>query len=135
MRGFLITMDAAVGVMFMFVIAALVSGQTFQPSAPAQVYLKQVTLDTLSVLRGSGALDEAIGGNSTQALLIMQASGGQTCMQISISDSSGSAVATLAKAGCGNAGSGLQTAAMPFVHQGEPYMVEAEAWTKEGGGG
>jgi hypothetical protein len=132
MRGFVITFDAAVAVLFIFVAAAFLFSQSFEPNAPRGVYLKQLTLDALTVMEKTGRLDRAIDGNSTAVLEVMGATPDLACMQITIGDSVGNTVATITKVNCGEVGRELQTAAMPMVHNGNSYMVRAQSWYKKG---
>lgn len=128
MRAFVITLDAIVGLTFIFLAIVLINSQTITPSAHKATYLKQFSLDVLTVLEKSGELDLVIRGNSTGTRRILEHTPDLICIQVSIIDSSQEQVATFSKYNCGGTGRLLQVAAMPFVHDGEFYVVKAQSW-------
>ena len=131
MRAFLITVDAIIAIGFFVIAMALISSQTFQPVAPRGVYLKQLTLDTLNVIDETGALEMAMSGNSTPMHTILHNTPELSCMQITVTDRTGEAVATISKVGCGEYGRELQTTARPFLWEGERHLVRAESWYRK----
>jgi len=130
-RAFIITFDGLVALMILFIAIYIASGQNFQPVAPKGVYLKQLTLDTLTVLEKSGRIGMAIEGNSSAARQIMEATGESVCMQISIIQSTGTVIANMKKEGCDAFEKELQVAARPFIYGAESYYVKAESWYDE----
>jgi len=131
MRGFAITLDAIVALSLLLFALLILSTQTFEPKAPRGTYLKQLTLDSLTVLGKSGRLSLALGGDTAPAREILQATPDAACIQVSMIDDSGETVATISKTDCYGYGSELQSASMPFVHDGEAYMANAQAWYRK----
>lgn len=131
MRAFVITFDSLIAVSFLFIAALLVATTTFQPYAPRGVYLKQLTLDVLTVMEKTGSFGIAIDGNSSAMRQVLRATPEPACIQVTISDDNGNELATLTKLDCGAFGRELQTAAMPFVHDGDLYMAKAQSWYKK----
>jgi hypothetical protein len=131
MRAFVITVDALVALSFIIIAIVLISTQTFQPNAPRGIYLKQLTLDVLTVLEENMLFSQALEGNSSAMHNILQHTPDLACMQIEIYDSSGDSIATISKAGCGEYGRELQTAVKPFIHDGGRFTARAKAWYKK----
>lgn len=131
MRAFLITVDAIIAIGFFVIAMALISSQTFQPAAPRGVYLKQLTLDMLNVIDETGALDNAMSGNSTPMHEILHNTPELSCMQVTITDEAGEAVATISKVGCGEYGRELQTTTRVFLWEDERYLIRAESWYRK----
>jgi len=134
MKGLLMTLDAMFAVAFMFTAIVLLSSMTFQPLAPRGAYLKQLSLDALTLMEKSKSLEYAVAGDSTEVRRLLEATPPQICMHVSISSANGSLVALIPKNGCGEAGKELQIASRHFVHAGDPYMVKAESWQKRDAG-
>jgi hypothetical protein len=134
LRAFIITVDAIIAVGFFIVAMTLLSSQTFQPVAPRGVYLKQFTLDTLNVMDETGALGNALTGNSTPMHKILQNTPELACMQVSLIDETGTTLATITKITCGEFGRELQTTAKPFLLEGNRYIVRAESWYRKESG-
>jgi hypothetical protein len=132
MKGFIITIDAIAAFFILLVATVWITSYSFQPVAPRGVYLKQVTLDTLTVLEKTGRMDLAVEGNSSSVQDILQATPELVCIQMTIVNEHGEDVATITKANCGTYGRELQTAARSFIHNGRPYMVKSESWYRKG---
>ena len=131
MRAFIITVDALVALSFIFIAALLMYSQTFQPYAPRGVYLKQLTLDALTVMESDRALMHAVQGNGTGVRQLLQRTPDHVCMHVSITDSSGDVVTTIAKENCGAYGEAFQSVVMPTTYEGKPYMVMAHSWYRK----
>ncbi len=132
MRGFVITLDAVIALSFFLFAMMLMSGQTYQPMAPGSIYLKQLTLDTLTVLEKTGRLSRALDGNDSGVQEVLEASPKLACMQLSIIDSTGTTAAALAKSDCNEtAGIDVQIASRPVLHNGIRYMVKSESWLRK----
>jgi hypothetical protein len=131
-RGFAITLDAVVALTFFMVAMVVISAQTYQPTAPGDVYLKQLTLDTLTVLEKTGLTAQALGGNDSGMQELLEATPKLACMQISMLNSSGGTVARLVKSGCNEtAGLDIQAAARPGLYNGTRYVIKSESWFRE----
>jgi hypothetical protein len=131
MKGYVITVDALVALSFLFLASLLIYSQTFHPQAPYGVYLKQFTLDVLTVMEKSGALEEGVEENSTEMRWLVESTPDLMCMQVSIINSSNQQIALVSKTHCGEFGREFQVASRPFVHDGEMYMVKAESWYRK----
>ena len=131
MKGFVITIDALMALSFLFLAVLLLSSNSFQPNAPRGIYLKQLTLDALTVMDKVGAFDNAVDGDANPVNQILASTPHSACMQITIIDRNGDDVATLSKIGCGEFGRELQSASKPFVHNGKPYMVKTKSWYRK----
>ena len=131
MKAFVITIDALMAISFLFLAVLLLATQTFQPTAPRGIYLKQLTLDVLTVLDKTKGLDYAVEGNTNPMNMILASTPESACMQISIIDYRGEQVAVIGKVGCGEYGRELQTASTPFVHDGRVYTAKADAWYRK----
>jgi len=127
-RGFIITFDALLAVSLLFVAALIMYTQTFQPVAPRGVYLKQVTLDVMTVMEKTGRIGIAIDGNSSAVREIMEATGESVCMQLTLKSSNGTSIATISKTGCSDYGKELQVAIQPVFYNGNSYIAKAESW-------
>ncbi|MBU0532415.1 hypothetical protein KKB44_02885 [Candidatus Micrarchaeota archaeon] len=131
MKGLVITIDALVAVAFLFIAALILYTQTFQPYAPNGIYLKQITLDALTVMEKTEILDSAISGNSSGMRRIIETTPELVCMQISILNSSDDQILIISKNDCGEYGQELQVVIMPTVRAGEFYTVKAESWYRK----
>ena len=132
MKGFAITLDAVVAISFFLFVLILLMGQSYQPSAPGRVYLKQLTLDVITVLEKTGRLDQAFGGNVTTIHEIIEATPKLACMKVSIIDTAGDVVAASAKSDCTEtAGRDIQTIARPVLYQGGRYIIKSESWFRK----
>jgi hypothetical protein len=132
MRGFAITLDAVVAISFFLFAMFIIMSQTYQPRAPGGVYLKQLTLDILTVLEKTGRIGQAIDGNTSSIQEIVEATPKLACMRISVTNITGDIVAGSVKEDCTEtAGLDVQTAARPVVYQGNQYVVKSESWFRK----
>ncbi len=131
MKGFVITLDSLAALSLVFIAAFLLLSQPFQPDASRSIYLKQLSLDALTVLEKGGQLGQAVEGNSTAVRVVLESMPDFACMQLSISDRHGDAVVTMVKKDCGEVGSELQTTAKPLVHKGDVYMAKIQSWSRK----
>jgi len=135
MKGFAATLDSVVAVAFMFFALALIATQTYEPRAPGSIYLKQLTLDTLTVLEKTGRLEAAIDGNTSSVPEILEATPSLSCISISILNSTGETYASFTKGGCGDSlGLDIQAATLPIAHNGEYYIARSESWFRKEAG-
>ncbi|NYZ74539.1 hypothetical protein H0O00_05325 [Candidatus Micrarchaeota archaeon] len=132
MRGFAITTDAVVAISFFLFAIMIISSQSYQPRAPGGIYLKQLTLDAMTVLEKTGRINQAIAGNNSAIQDIIEATPNLACMDISIMNASGDVVATAVKTDCTeNAGLDMQTSARPVLCDGITYVVKSESWFRK----
>ena len=135
MKGFAATLDSVVAISFLFFALALIATQTYEPRAPGSVYLKQLTLDTLTVLEKTGRLGSAIDGNTSAIPEILEATPSLSCMSVSILDSTGETFTAFTKIGCNDSqGLDIQSATLPIAHGGEYYIVRSESWFRKEAG-
>ncbi|MFH0737279.1 MAG: hypothetical protein V1827_01365 [Candidatus Micrarchaeota archaeon] len=129
MRGFAITMDAVVALSFVVFAMIIIASQAYSPRAPEAVYLKQLTLDVLSVSEKTGAFDRALGGDPSSLQEILESTPYLACMDIAILDGDGEIIAGAAKAGCNEtSGQDVQTLIRPLMHQGRMYIAKTGSW-------
>lgn len=134
MKGFAATLDSVVAISFLFFALALIATQTYEPRAPGGVYLKQLTLDTLTVLEKTGRLGSAIDGNESAIPEVLEATPHLSCVSISIINSTGDEFIYAEKSGCTDSEElDLQVATLPLVHRGEYYIVKSESWFRKEG--
>jgi hypothetical protein len=132
MKGFAITLDAAVAISFFFFAIIIIMSQTYQPRAPGGVYLKQLTMDTLTVLEKTGGIGQAIEGDPTGIQAIVEATPTLACMDISITNATGDVVAGVVKADCTETiGLDLQVTTRPVLYQGSRYVIRSESWFRK----
>lgn len=131
MRGFVITFDAIVALSLFFVAVILISSEGLQPSTPRGVYIKQLTLDVLTVMEKTDRLGILVDGDGSAVRELLQATPELACIQVTVYDSDGNLIGTVTKSGCGPYGRELQSASMPFVHEGKPYLARAESWYRK----
>lgn len=132
MKGFAITLDAIVAISFFMFAIMLIASQSYQPRAPGGIYLKQLTLDTLTVLEKTGSIDQAILGNTTEVQEMLEATPTLACMDVTIMDAADTVVITAVKSGCNEtAGLDMQATTRPVLHQGRMYVVKSESWSRK----
>jgi hypothetical protein len=132
MKGFAISLDAVVALSFFLFAMILIASQGYQPRAPGGVYLKQLTLDTMTVLEKTGRTDQALAGNASAIQEVLEATPNLACMELTIMDAKGDAVATAIKGDCAeNAGLDMQTAAKPLLYQGGRYVMKSKSWFRK----
>ncbi len=132
MKGFAITLDAVVALTFFMFAMMIISAQSYQPIAPGEVYLKQLTLDTLTVLEKTGGIGQALGGNATAAHQLIEATPKLACMQVSFINSTEDVVTAVVKNGCTEtSGLDIQTAARPVLYNGSKYIIKSESWFRK----
>jgi len=132
MRAFAITLDSLVAIAFVFLAALMLYSQTFYSYAPRGTYLKQITLDTLTVLEKTGEFGYAIDENSLNIRSMLRATPIQICMQLTLTNSTGHQIFTIVKDDCREHGRELQVVTMPVEHDGKIYSVFAQSWYKKG---
>ncbi|MEW6722954.1 MAG: hypothetical protein AB1324_06855 [Candidatus Micrarchaeota archaeon] len=129
MRGFGVTLDAVVALSFLLFAMLVISSQWYNPRAPGGIYLKQLTLDAVSVLEKTGRIDRAIEGDGGAMPEILEATPELACIGVYVIDSSGTVAASAVKDGCGdNYGLDVQVSASPARHRGANYVIRTESW-------
>lgn len=129
-KGFVITFDAIAALIFLFIAGMIMANQIFYPTTPRGVYLKQISLDVLTVLDKTDRLDSFVDENSTSIREILVATPDSVCMQITINDLTED-LAVMNKPNCGSYGKELQTAARMFVYNDDVYFAKIESWYKK----
>jgi hypothetical protein len=132
MKGFAITLDAVIALSFLLFAIMLISSQTYQPRAPGGIYLKQLTLDTITVLEKTGRIDQALSGNQSGMDAVIEATPELACTRIDIIDQKGDIVASAEKSGCAESTSqDIQTSARPLLYEGAMYIIKSESWSRK----
>ena len=130
MKGLILTLDAMVAVAFLLTAIVILSSMMFQPLVARGAYLKQITLDALTLIEKEDTLDDAVTGDSTSLRRVLEMTPPQVCMHIYIIDKNGGLIALIPKNDCGETGKEMQIAARHFIHDGEPYTLKAESWQR-----
>ena len=132
MKGFNITLDSLVAMSFLVFALVIIASQSHVPTAPDGIYLKQLTLDTMTVLEKTGRINDLLDGDSTPAQEVIEATPYLACMELSIMNVSGDSVATLAKSGCNEtAGLNIQASARSVLYKGNSYIMKSRSWFKK----
>jgi len=133
MKGFVITLDAVIAISFFLFAMVIIMNQVYQPHSPNDLYLKELTLDTITVLEKSGGIDEAINGNISSVQEVLEATPDLACLDITVYNSTGDVVASAVKSGCNDTGGlDMQAAAASERFNQENFMVQSESWFKAG---
>lgn len=131
MRAYVLTLDAMFAIMLLFLAVSLLGTEWFRPLASDGLYLKQVSLDTLSLLEATGGLDMALDGNITAAREVFELLPKSVCMDMAIKNAGSDAiVANVTKLACNNRSGELQTSFSMFIHENETYKSELKSWYK-----
>lgn len=130
-RGFVITIDAIAALSFMLLSLYFIQSTSFNPVILKGTQLKQLSLDTLSVLEKTGRLSDVVDGNSTAAREIFLYTPESVCMQLSVAASNGTVIATIDKPACGGIGSEVQINYGIFRSDGETYTSTLRSWYKQ----
>jgi hypothetical protein len=128
MRGFIITTDGIMGLVFFFLILGLVASYSFKQTTANEVYLKQFSMDFLTVMEKNGRIDALAEGDSTRLREIIDRTPIALCLEISATDSSGTRISTITKEGCGAHGNLLQTTSRPFIYNESHYTATVQSW-------
>jgi hypothetical protein len=132
MKGFAITLDAVVALSFVLFAMMIITTQTYQPRAPGGIYLKQLTLDAITVMEKTGAVEQALDGNATAMQTIIEASPKLACMSVSIMNVSGDVMTSMLKSDCAEiAGLDVEVSARPVLYQGNMYIIKSESWFRK----
>lgn len=132
MKGFAITLDALIAISFVLLAMMIIAGQSYQPLAASSIYLKQLTMDAITVLEKTGAVDQALLGNTSAMQRLVEASPKLACMSISIRDSKGDVVTAVTKSDCTeSAGLDMEITTRSALYQGGMYVIRAESWFRK----
>lgn len=132
MKGFVITLDAVVALSFLLFAMLIISSQSYLPRAPGGIYLKQLTLDTITVLEKTGRLERALSGEGQAIQQVIDATPELSCISVSLIDQSGETVVSSIKSGCeDSAGLDVQASTSPARLRGAMYIVRSESWFRK----
>jgi len=132
MKGFVITLDSLISISFLIFALIIIASQSQMPRAPDGIYLKQLTLDTMTVLEKTGRIDDVLGGDIGAAQEIIEATPYLACMEVSLLNISGDAVTTITKSDCNETtGLDMQITSKPVLYQGDIYMIKSKSWFKK----
>lgn len=131
-RGFIITTDATIAVALLVIAVILLSTEWFRPLAPDGLYLKQVSLDTLEIIKKDGIAAKAINGNSSAVREVFEAMPNAVCMELTIDNArTYERVATIPRPGCEEYEKALQTIYVPVIYEGNIYVMKLESWHRK----
>jgi hypothetical protein len=132
MKGVVITLDSLFALSVFVFVMILIAGQAYTARAPGTIYLKQLTLDTITVLEKTGRVDAALGNDTDAMQDVLEATPDAACIRVSLINASDNVVAAAARADCtDNLGLDLQVASMPVMHRGSEYILRAESWFRK----
>jgi len=137
MKAFVITLDAIMALSFFLIVMVVLSSQTYQPRSPGNIYLKQLSLDTITVLEKTGRIHGALYGNETSNAMqdVIEATPEMACIDIGVYNSSDDLIVSALRSDCtDNEGLDLQTATRPMVFRGQYYIIRTESWFKKQSG-
>jgi len=127
-RGFVITIDAIAALSFMLLALYFIQSTSFNPVMLKGTQLKQISLDTMSVLEKSGRLNDLIEWNSTGASEVLLTTPEQVCMQLTITSMNGTLFTVVDKPGCGGIGRESQVVYGGFRSGGAVFSSTLESW-------
>ncbi len=129
MKGFIITLDSATAITFLFFAALIISTQNLDPHSPNGIYLKSLSIDSLTVLQKSGMADLALSGNSTCLPQIVEATPKFVCMNITMFNVTGDQVISYVKNGCNDTtDQDIQTTSMMILFNNSNYVARSVSW-------
>jgi hypothetical protein len=129
MKGFSISLDSVIALAFVMLAVIIIATQIYNPRTPDRIYLKELTIDTATVLDKTGAIDSMIDGNLTEARGILEATPTLACMNINVVNATGKLVATASKSGCNLENDlDLQITMTPFIYEYSRYTIKIESW-------
>lgn len=132
MKGFVITFDAVIALSFVLFAMMIIANQSYYPKTAGEIYLKQLTLDVITVLEKTGRIDQAIAGNSSAIQEVLEATPKLACIGITIIDTNGIIVSNITKSDCTEtADLNIQTTASPALYQNNKYIIKSEAWLRK----
>ncbi|VVC02930.1 Uncharacterised protein [Candidatus Bilamarchaeum dharawalense] len=132
MKGFIINLDAAVAVSFILFAMIIIASQSYNPRAPTGIYLKQLTLDTITVLEKTGRLEQALDGNSSALNEVVEATPKLACISLTVSDIKGNVMTTTTKSDCtDHSDLNIQVTARPIIYNGTSYVITSESWLRK----
>ncbi len=127
-RGFVITLDSIAALSLLLISLYFVQSTSFNPVMLKGTALKQISLDTMSVLEKSGRLDDIFFVNGTSASEVLLATPPQVCMELSVTQANGSVVATIGKPGCGQPVTESQVVYGTFSSGGVMFGTTLQSW-------
>ena len=132
MKGFFISLDATVALSFILFAMVVIASESYNPRAPAGIYLKQLTMDTITVLEKTDGLEEAIKGNTTAVQWVLEATPELACMNIIMYNSTEDRVVDLIKSNCNSTGNlDIQITSRPVLYLNKKYVVKCISWFKK----
>ncbi|MBI5223285.1 hypothetical protein HY990_02590 [Candidatus Micrarchaeota archaeon] len=135
MKGMIITFDSMIALTFVLIAMLLISSQSYHPRAPGTIYLKQLSLDTITVLDKTGRFNQLLDGNSSGVEQVLEATPNLACMDISLINITGSIVGSVTKSDCNYTSDlDVQVTSGSTKYLGGDYIVRAESWLKKEGG-
>jgi hypothetical protein len=131
-RGFVITIDAIAALSFMMISFYLIQSTSFNPVMLKGTQLKQISLDTMSVLEKSGGLNNLIELNDTTASEVLLSTPEQAWMELTITAINGTTYAMIEKPRCGGIGKESQVVYGGFRSGGVIFSSTLISWYNQG---
>lgn len=131
MKGFLITLDSAVALLFVLVALIIIASQGINPHLPGNIYLKQLSMDIVKVLEKTGGFDDALLGNSSKVTQVLEATPVSTCFEIQLINSTGTTLQSYTKSECTDkTDADIQVTTSVTYMQNKYYTIREEAWQR-----
>jgi hypothetical protein len=132
MKGFVITLDSAVALLFVLVALILISSQSISPKVPGNIYLKQLSLDVVKVLEKTGRIEGALLGNASAVNEVIEATPKLSCFEIQIINATGTTLQTFEKSECGQKTNlDIQIVTTSAYIGQRQYIIRSESWLRK----
>lgn len=132
MKAFVIMLDSLVGLSFLMFVMIIISTHTYHHKTPDGIHLKQLSLDTMTVLEKTGRIDQALSGNPGAIDEIVEATPNLACMEVLLLNISGNAVVSTIKSNCDErTGTNIQVTTKPVYHEGQTYILKSRSWFRK----
>ncbi|MFH1521026.1 MAG: hypothetical protein ABID61_05255 [Candidatus Micrarchaeota archaeon] len=132
MKGFAISLDAVIALSFVLFAMMIIATQSYYPKAPGEIYLKQLTLDVVTVLEKTGRMNQAIDGNSSAIQELLETTPKLACIEITIVDTNEIIVSNITKSDCTETTDlDIQITASPLLYKNNNYIIKSETWLRK----
>ncbi|MEK6982265.1 MAG: hypothetical protein AABX38_05015 [Candidatus Micrarchaeota archaeon] len=130
-KGFVLTIDAIMALLFMLVAIAIIFSYNLSAKQFGKdIYLTEVSFDTLSVLEKQGLFDKLITlGNDSAILDALSLTPVSVCTDLKIIQlQNNSVVSITSETGCGNSTSVYAISRRSFISNSTIYLGELRSW-------
>jgi hypothetical protein len=133
-HGFIINFDALIALSFVFFAMLIIASQNYNPASPGSIYLKQLSMDTVSVIEKTGLVTKTLNGNATPMQEVLESTPKMACLRFSIINAIGNVITIAEKSDCTNQQDvNIQTTFGPVYYNGSKYLLKSESWFRKEG--